>query len=253
MRNPGLVIYSVDDPVVSRLVAESKRACVGFGLIETADFAARNIEFSGFGMEYDLYEMGFFSARMRLSVPGIHNVTNSLAAIAVMIQLGLDLDEIREHLAKFRGARRRLEVKWQSPEMMIVDDYAHHPTEVRASLRALSGMHKHVTAVFQPHRFSRTKYFFKEFATAFEDADEIVLTDIYSAGEANPDNIQVASICDEIVRAGGPPVRVLHKQEIVEYLAHRPKHDGIVAFLGAGDIGETADEFALRCKNYATA
>jgi UDP-N-acetylmuramate--alanine ligase len=253
MRNPGLVIYSVDDPTVSRLVAESRKPSVGFGLIETADFSAQNIEVSGFGMEYDLYEMGFFSARMRLSVPGIHNVTNSLSAVAVLVQLGVDLDAIREALEKFRGARRRLEVKWQAQELMVVDDYAHHPTEVKASLRALAGMGKHLTVVFQPHRYTRTKYFFKEFARAFDDADELILTDIYSAGEPNPENIHVGSIYEEIVKNGGLSVKVLPKKEIIDYLAQPARQEGIVAFLGAGDIGEIADEFAIRCKNYAAA
>jgi len=253
MRNPGLVIYSTDDPETSRIVAGRRGPSLGFGLAERSDYAAIHPEVRGFGMEYELYEMGFYSGQVRLSVPGLHNVTNSLAAIAVLIQLGLDLDEILEALERFRGARRRLEVKWKSEDLMIVDDYAHHPTEVRASLRALAGLGRHLTVIFQPHRFSRTKYFLRDFAQAFGHADELILTDIYSAGEANPENMHVGLIYDEVVRAGGPPSRILAKREIVDYLAQRPRQDGIVAFLGAGDIGETADEFTLRCKQYAAA
>lgn len=253
LRNPGLVVYSADDSVVEQLVRESGKPAMSFGLSGVADLSAQNIEANGYGIAYDLYEMGFFATRVTLCVPGVHNVMNSLAAFGILLQLGLDLEDVKNVLARFRGARRRLEVKWHSDDLMIIDDYAHHPTEVRASLSALSQLGKHLTVIFQPHRFSRTRYFFKQFARAFDDADELILTDIYGAGEANHENVCVDAISREITAAGSVPVTVLPKKAIIEHLLQRSRPNEIIAFLGAGDIGEIADEFALRCKQFATA
>jgi UDP-N-acetylmuramate--alanine ligase len=253
MRNPGLAIYSADDPLLSGLVRGSGKPAMSFGLTGCPDLSAGNIEFDGFGVSYDLFEAGFFAVRIDLAVPGIHNVKNSLAAIAVLLQLGVGLEEIAVSLAGFRGTKRRLEVKWHSDDLTVIDDYAHHPTEVRASLAALSKMNRRLTVIFQPHRFSRTKYFFKEFACAFEGADELILTDIYGAGELNSENVCAESICQEILAAGDLPVKILPKQDIINHLIRNLREGGIVAFLGAGDIGEVADEFAGRCQQLAAA
>lgn len=248
-RNPGLVVYSDDDSVLKELVLESRRPQINFGFSPSADFSARNIQLAEYGSEFDLYEYGFFSARVKLSVPGMHNIANALAAISVLLQLGLDLDSFHPHLLKFRGARRRLEMKWSSKECTVIDDYAHHPTEVRASIHALKRLGKPLTVVFQPHRFSRTRYFFKQFGQAFGEADEVILTDIYGAGEANTENITVQCIYDEAIASGHPLVRILEKHKILEYLLNPSHRSGVVAFLGAGDIGELADEFANRFKD----
>lgn len=248
-RNPGLLIYSQDDPVLRELVKESGKPHVSFGINEPADFAAVNIKMNDFGSEFDLIESGMYLTRLKLSVPGMHNISNALAAIAVLVQLGMAPEEMAPALAAFRGARRRLEIKWQSTNLVVIDDYAHHPTEVRASIRALRALGKRLTIIFQPHRFTRTRYFFRQFGSAFDEADELILTDIYGAGEANPENISVDCIYEEVRSAGHTAVRVLSKQKIVDYLLARPQNSGIVAFVGAGDIGELADEFANRYKS----
>ncbi len=253
LRNPGLLVYCEDDPVLKSLVLESAKPRLSFGLSEQADFSAQNIKLTDFGSEFDLYETGFFAGRIRLSVPGFHNITNALGVIAVLSQLGIDPLETAGVLARFRGARRRLEVKWDSDGLMVIDDYAHHPTEVRASIRALRSMGRRLTVIFQPHRYSRTRYFFKAFGRAFDEADEIILTDIYGAGETNCENISVNAIYEEILAAGHPKVQVLGKQTILKYLASRPEAGGVIAFLGAGDIGELADEFTNRFKNVTAA
>ncbi len=252
-KNPGLLIYSQDDPVLRDLVKESGKPNVSFGINEPADFAALNIKMNDFGSEFDLVESGMYLTRLKLAIPGIHNIANALAAIATLVQLGISPEEMAPALSQFRGARRRLEIKWQSSNLVVIDDYAHHPTEVRASIRALRALGKRLTIIFQPHRFSRTQYFFRQFGSAFDEADELILTDIYGAGEANPENISVDCIYDEVRSAGHASVRVLGKQKIVEYLMTRPQNSGIVAFVGAGDIGELADEFANRYKSLTPA
>jgi UDP-N-acetylmuramate--alanine ligase len=252
-RDPGLVIYSEDDATLRTLVQSSGKPRLSFGFAPSADFSAQNIEINHFGSEFDLFEVGFFVRRMKLCVPGLHNVANALAAITAMFQLGIDADEIAPLLQQFKGARRRLEVKWQSGDIVVIDDYAHHPTEVRASIRALRALGKRLTVIFQPHRYSRTLYFFKEFASAFEEADELILTDIYGAGEANTENITVNCIYDEMMKLGHPNVQVISKSKIVDSLLNRPSSKGVIAFIGAGDIGELADEFANRHKSLTPA
>ena len=253
LRNPGMAIYSAEDSILTELVRQSGRPAVSFGFNASADFSAANIDYHAFGSEFDLLEEGFFVTRFRLSIPGIHNISNALAAISVLSQLGLDLEEIAPALEKFKGAKRRLEIKWQSPELVVIDDYAHHPTEVKASIRALRSMGKHLTVVFQPHRFSRTQHFFKEFGRSFDEADEVILTDIYSAGETNRDKIGIQSIYQEVVAWGHPHVNIVDRSRVYAHLLQQEFKNHIVAFLGAGDIGEIADEFANRFKVYTPA
>lgn len=252
-RNPGAIIYCHDDGALRELVEASGRPRISFGLTAEADFYAENIKMNDFGSEFDLFDTPFSRCHFKLSIPGIHNISNALAAVAVLVQLGLDPEDIAPVLARFRGARRRLEIKWQSPNLVVIDDYAHHPTEVRASIRALRAMGKHLTVIFQPHRYSRTQYFFKQFGGAFQEADEVILTDIYGAGEKNTDNVSVSCIYDQVLASGYSAVQMLGKQKILDYLMSRPQNCGIIAFVGAGDIGELADEFANRFKRLTPA
>lgn len=250
LRNPGAVIYWLNDPVLKKVVEASGKPAISFGFSPDADFSADNIRTSPFGSKFDLLEAGFFTTEIELNVPGLHNIANALAAITLLIQLGLDMDEIKTALGRFHGAGRRLEVKLKTPELIVIDDYAHHPTEVLASIRALKAMGEHLTVVFQPHRISRMKHFLKEFSEAFNDVDEIILTEVYSAGESNPDQAGVKLIYERMSEAVRARVRVLMKHEVLSHLKCMPKQNpAVVAFLGAGDIGEIADEFAQQFKS----
>lgn len=248
MNNPGLVVYSEEDPVLRELVPQSGKPRISVGWTPQADIYADRIRLDGFHSEFELYQNGFFASRVLLSVPGAHNILNAMGAIAILLELGLDLDEILEALFRFRGARRRLEVKLDLDETLVIDDYAHHPREVMASLGALSRLGRRLTVIFQPHRFSRTRYLGREFGKAFQGADELILTEIYGAGEKNPHNITSNLICEAVRDAQHPSVRMMPKATVIDYLMARNSQDGIFAFLGAGDIGEVADEFARRIK-----
>ena len=251
--DPGLIIHSADDPVMAELMHSIKVPQLTFGFEARADYRATAVEEKDFGSEFDLEEAGFFVTRVKLSVPGRHNIANALAALAVLSQLGLDPCEMAPFLANFRGARRRLEIKWKSQDLTVIDDYAHHPTEVSASLRALRSHAGRLTAIFQPHRFSRTRHFYKDFGKVLEMADELIVTEVYGAGEKNPDRVSSSLIYDELVAAGHPNAHIMDKNEIIAYLLNRSDLSGTVAFLGAGDIGEIADEFANRLKSLAAA
>lgn len=253
MKNPGFIIYNGEDALSAKLVKESGRASLSIGLDESYDFGAADIRMTPFGSQFTLYEVGFPVCRVELGLPGKHNISNALGAIALLTQMGLDLDEVCETISGFRGARRRLEVKGIVGESVVVDDYAHHPTEVAASLNALRQMNKKITLVFQPHRFSRTAFFYKEFAMALNGADRIILTDIYSAGELNPDDIKVQLIHDELLKLQHRDVAVVARDSIMSHLNDHAHFDGVIAFLGAGNIGEVADECANYLKTAASA
>lgn len=248
LENPGLVVYSAEDTVLRELVQASGKPHLSFGLNDQADIYAEDIRLQGFHSEFDLFQDGFFAGRVVLSVPGLHNVLNALGAITVLLEMGLDLDEILEALFRFRGARRRLEVKLDIDKTIVIDDYAHHPAEVAASLRALSRLGKHLTVIFQPHRFSRTRRLGAQFGPAFQEAHEIILTEIYGAGEENPDNVTSELIYESVRASKHPAVRMVPKAGVIDYLLSRENQEGIIAFLGAGDIEEVADEFTRRIK-----
>lgn len=243
IHHPGLVAYFGEDPVLKGLVKESGKPSVSYGFSEACDFSAQNIRVEPFGSSFDLWESGFYSRTVRLSVPGRHNIANSLATLSLLSQMGFELDRVAEAITGFKGTRRRMEIKWQSAQSIVFDDYAHHPTEVKAVLKALRETGKHVRVIFQPHRFTRTQHLYKDFAHAFDDAHEVFLTDIYGAGEDNPHGIGVELIADEVARAGHPQVRIVKKEKIIPFLLEHPLADGVMVFMGAGDIGELANEF----------
>ncbi len=243
VHNPGLVAYLGDDPALGSLVKASGRPHVSFGFSSACDYSAQNIHLKPFSSEFDLYEEGFFATTLHLSVPGRHNIANALATLSILLHLGFDFEAIQKALNNFRGTKRRMEVKWQSPQLLVLDDYAHHPTEVKAVLKALHEVGKYVRVIFQPHRYSRVQHLCHEFAHAFDDANEVILTDIYSAGENNPNGIGVTAIYDKVVGAGHSQVSILKKEQIIPYLLEHPLKNGVMVFMGAGDIGDIANEF----------
>lgn len=248
LRNPGLLVYYADDSILKEIAPASGKPCLSYGLTPNADVYAERIRLEGFHSEFELFYEGFYAGRVILSVPGVHNILNAMAAVSVLSELGLDLDEVLETLFRFRGARRRLEVKLDLDELMVIDDYAHHPAEVAASLRALARLRKPLTVVFQPHRFSRIRYLGSRFGEAFREAQELILTEIYGAGEANPHNVTSEIIYEAVRQTNHPCVKMVPKASVISYLLSRNSREGIIAFLGAGDIGEVADEFARRVK-----
>lgn len=250
---PGLAVYCGDDIFLDKIVRTSVKPRLSYGLGGTNDFSARNMTALAFGSEFDWYEGDFFLTRIRLAVPGVHNIYNAMGALIVCLQLGFDLNLLRDAIREFRGTRRRLEVKYDCAEITIVDDYAHHPTEITASLRALQSSGRKVVTVFQPHRYSRVRHLFREFAGALNEAQEVLLTDIYAAGENNPGDVTVEMIYEEARKHGSARITVVRKKDLVATLLQRQSANEVIAFLGAGDIGEVADEFvsSYRAQNQA--
>jgi UDP-N-acetylmuramate--L-alanine ligase/UDP-N-acetylenolpyruvoylglucosamine reductase len=235
----GTVFYNIDDPNASRLCAKCKNA-VAYGFSEQAHYRGVDIDLRDFGSVFRVTSRGKELGEATLNVPGEHNVHNALGVIAVAAELGIPFEKIAASLRKFEHARRRFEIKYQSDRFLLVDDYAHHPTEIRATLQtARATGRKRVLAMFQPHRYSRTKALRSQFGSAFDAADRVVVTDVYPASEAPIPGISGQTIVDEIVK---------HHHRAASY---QPRFDQVhcdvgnalnvgdlVLSLGAGNIHE---------------
>ena len=180
----GVVLACLDSSGVQDIIPKIKRPVITYGLTSQADISAKNIQSKESKTTYSLYKQNQKCGKVTLNVPGKHYVLNSLAAAAIGFEMGLDAKTIIDGIGSYGGVRRRFEIKGIAGDVMVVDDYAHHPTEVSATLQAArGGWDRRIIAVFQPHLFSRTKSFYKEFAAAFMDSDVLIVTDIYPARE----------------------------------------------------------------------
>jgi UDP-N-acetylmuramate--alanine ligase len=222
------VFYNADDANAARLCAK-RTGAISFGLSENADYRGANIELCHFASVFCVYRHGRQLGEAVLNVPGRHNVQNAVGVIALATELGIPFDEIAASLRRFEHARRRFEIKYQSDRFLLVDDYAHHPTEIRATLRTARSIgRKRVLTMFQPHRYSRTKALRKEFGCAFDDADRVVVTDVYPASEAPIPGISGETIANEIAVHGHPGVSYEPRFQWV--------HRDIGNILGSGDF-----------------
>jgi UDP-N-acetylmuramate--alanine ligase len=188
-------------------------------------------------------------ARVTLRVPGLHNVANALAAATACLQLGLAIDDVAAGLRDYRGVQRRWQIKGQAGEVTVIDDYAHHPTEVEATLAAARpGPWRRVLAVFQPHRYSRTAAFADRFGSAFDGADRIVVMDVYGAGEEPVPGVSGKLVADAIcAHLPGRPVAYLpHRADVLAYLSRTALPGDALLTLGAGDVSALGDEFLER-------
>jgi UDP-N-acetylmuramate--alanine ligase len=200
---------------------------------------------SEFNCTYNSLDIG----RFRLRIPGEHNILNSMAAILVGLEVGLEPNMIRSAIYQYKGAERRFQIKASINDILIVDDYAHHPTEIKATLKAAKNIrHKRLISVFQPHRYTRTKFLKKEFARSFTDTDYLILTDIYAANEKPIYGVTSMIIYDEVLKIKRPNANYIAKEKLLEYLMDFIKPGDMVLFLGAGDIGKLSGEFIVRLK-----
>src|SRR5213595_586094 len=224
----GSVLYNADDPNTARLCVK-RTGAVSYGFSEHADYRGLDIELRHFGSSFSVYGRGEKLGQATLNVPGEHNVHNALGVIALASELSIPFDKITASLRKFEHARRRFEIKYASDRFLLVDDYAHHPTEIRATLRAAKSIgRRRLVTMFQPHRFSRTKALCREFGSAFDDADRVVITDVYAASETPIPGISGRTIVDEIMRHGH---RGMSYQPLLESV-----HRDVGNMLEAGDL-----------------
>ena len=235
----GTVFYNADDANTGRLCGDRKMA-ISYGFSEKADYRGTDIELRDFASVFCVYRGGKRLGEAVLNVPGRHNVQNAVGVIALATELGISFEKIVASLSKFEHARRRFEIKYASDRFLLVDDYAHHPTEIQATLKtARATNRKRVLTMFQPHRYSRTKALAKEFGRAFNDADRVIITDVYPASELPLPGVSGQTIADEIAAQGH---RGVNYQPRLEWL-HRDvgnmlDNGDLLLSLGAGNIHE---------------
>jgi UDP-N-acetylmuramate--L-alanine ligase/UDP-N-acetylenolpyruvoylglucosamine reductase len=235
----GTAFYNADDPNAARLCAKRKGA-VSYGFSEEAHYRGIDVELRDFGSVFCVDRCGGKLGEATLNVPGEHNVHNALGVIALASELGIPFEKIAVSLRKFEHARRRFEVKYESDRFLLIDDYAHHPTEIRATLKTARAMgRKRVLAMFQPHRYSRTKALCREFGSAFDEADRVVVTDVYPASEPPIPGISGQTIVDEMVKRGHRGASYQPRFERVHCdIGNALDVGDLVLSVGAGNIHE---------------
>jgi len=246
----GCVFACSDDKNLYRIINDYKGRKVTFGLNRPADIFPRNIKLDGLRSEFDCIYKGQSIGRFNLALGGAHNISNALSVIALGLELGVDLSFIRKTLEQYKGAGRRLEVKFNGKDIMIIDDYAHHPTEIMATLSAIKNLkHKRIICAFQPHRYTRTKLLLNEFVTSFNDVDHIIITDIYPASEPPIEGITGELLYNKIKDYYKyKKVIFLPRNEIKDYVLNQLMAGDIFLTLGAGDIIKVNDELVEEFK-----
>lgn len=248
----GFVILCLDEPSIQEILPLIRKKIVTYGINAQSDLRAINISFDANRSKFNLLRLGKDLGEIKLNVPGLHNVKNSIAAIGIGLELGIEFSKIKKAVESFTGVYRRIELKAEINDVMVVDDYAHHPTEVQATLSALkSGWpQKRVVAVFQPHLYSRTRDFHDEFGKSFLNADVLVVTEIYPAREEPIQGITGELIVNDAKSFGHKEAfYVIDKKQLPEFLMKLKKSGDIVVTLGAGDISKYGEEFISKLKS----
>jgi UDP-N-acetylmuramate--alanine ligase len=241
----GMAVLCLDDLNVGEIIPRVKKRFVTYGLSSQADIRATHVKLCGFETSFIAHYKGYRMGEVAFRMPGAHNVLNALACIAVAMELDVPFEQIREGFATFGGVGRRFQVKGEVDDIMIVDDYGHHPVEIRATLSAAkSGWpDRRLVVAFQPHRYTRTKELFDAFVTCFYDADLLVLTDIYAASEQPIPGITAEILATEIRKHGQKDVSYVEdRTQLPEHLAAIIRPGDIVLTLGAGNIWQAGEE-----------
>ncbi|MBI4014309.1 MAG: UDP-N-acetylmuramate--L-alanine ligase [Candidatus Rokubacteria bacterium] len=240
----GVAVLCVDQPEIQALLPRVEKRVITYGLAGPADLVAAAVRLEGLTARFEVLQRGESLGELALQVPGAHNVANALAATAVGLDLEIPFAVVQRALAGFTGVHRRFQVKGEVDGILVVDDYGHHPAEIRATLAAArAGFHRRLVVAFQPHRYTRTLHLHAEFLTAFGDADVLVITDIYPAGETPIPGVHARTLVEGIVARSTREVRyVSDRGELVELLLRLVRPGDLVLTLGAGDIGTVADQ-----------
>ncbi len=245
----GSLFFCQDDSYLRKIAHSLDKELFSYGLSHKAQVCAKEIEIQSSQSRFNCIYRGENLGEIILGIPGRHNICNALAAIAVGLKLGIAFNSIQQALGTYQGVRRRLELKLKEKDVLVFEDYAHHPTEIKATLEALKSFSpKRILAVFQPHRYTRTKFLIDDFGSCFRGVDHLIVTDIYPAGELPIEGVSAKNICQKAREARIKDVRFLPKRDILGHLIQEIKPGDLVAVIGAGDIGSIADALAKKIK-----
>jgi len=250
----GLAVLCLDNEPLQELIPRIEKRTLTYGMTSQADVQAKHVEFEGMGSRFSLQYQGEQMGQIRLNLAGMHNVYNAMAAVAVGLELEIPFETIRQVLETLEGVQRRLEIKGEVEGITVVDDYGHHPTEIKATLQAAreAWPNRRLLVVFQPHRYTRTRALFDEFSRSFYQSDLLMVLPIYSAGEPPIEGVDSLLLCDDIRKHGHKDV--FYQPDFataLEALQRRIGPGDVVLTLGAGDvwkIGESLVE-ALQPKD----
>lgn len=252
IKKNGFCVLCGDHPNVQKVLPHLAVRYLTYGIKQDAFVQAKRVKFVPMGSTFEVYRAGKNEGTITLSVPGMHNIYNALAAVTVGLECGLSMASMQDALKQFCGVQRRFELKGKTAGITVVDDYGHHPTEIQATLSAARQFWKgRIICVFQPHRYTRTRYLKSEFSTCFRDADEVILTNIYSANEPEIPGVTGRSLYEEIKRKNKKLSLhyIQQKEDIVPFLVKHARRGDMVLTVGAGDIVQTGVAFLKTRRN----
>jgi UDP-N-acetylmuramate--alanine ligase len=235
----GLAILCLDNEPIQDLIPKIKKRYTTYGMSTQADFQIRDVEFESQKSRFDIYHRGNRLGEIHLNLPGIHSVYNATASIAVGMELDIPFDDIKSALETVEGVQRRLEIKGETNGITVIDDYGHHPTEIKITLKALAENwpNRRKVVVFQPHRYTRTQALFDDFTRAFYQSDLLVVLPIYAASEPKITGISAQALCEGIKAHGHKEVHYARDFDAaVSHLKQILKPGDILLSLGAGDV-----------------
>jgi UDP-N-acetylmuramate--alanine ligase len=240
----GFVVICLDEPALQDIIPSINKTVFTYGTTAQADVRAIEIEFKGFSSKYKVIYKGKELGQIKLNIPGEHYVKNSLVAVTIGVELGIEFNVIKKALEKFKGVYRRFETKYKN-DILVLDDYAHHPTESSATLAGIrAAWDRRLVVVFQPHLFSRTKDFYQDFGRSFLNSDVFICTDIYPAREKPIEGITGEMIANMAKKYGHKNVHYIpDKKDIPKKLIELKKKDDIIITMGAGDIWKYGEKF----------
>jgi UDP-N-acetylmuramate--alanine ligase len=245
----GFSVLCIDHPNVQELIPSVEKTFVTYGFSRSADYRAEEVVASGMTNRFAVFGRGERLGEVFLRAPGRHNVSNALAAAAVSLELGIPFDQVRAGLSAYAGVGRRFQVKGEIGGVTVVDDYGHHPVEVRATLAAAREVwpERRIVVGFQPHRYSRTRALFKEFLSAFQDADVVLVFDVYSAGEEPIEGATGEALCSAVREHGHREARYLGKSAGAGEAVRANLQPGdIFLTMGAGDVWKVGESLLSR-------
>ncbi|NBI28772.1 UDP-N-acetylmuramate--L-alanine ligase [Chengkuizengella sp. YPA3-1-1] len=250
VKDGGKSIVCLDDPYLQEMKNDLRGDIITYGIKTDADYRATNVQLGDRKIKFDVDHKGKTLINVELPVPGTHNVYNALATYIVCSLAGLTPEQIAKEIKMFRGAKRRFQVLGEVNDILVIDDYAHHPTEIQATISAAKATEKRIIAVFQPQRYTRTYFLFEQFSKAFHEADEVIITDIYSpAGEKQIEGINSEKLVELIRKNSNSNVKhIAAKEEVTAYLSQNAQRDDLVITMGAGDIWKAAEELVASLK-----
>lgn len=247
LKNRGAIFYNHEDENTRKALSSFGGDKESFGFSKGADIYPHDISMNEFRSSFLCVYKNEVLGRVFLKIPGRHNILNSLAAMLAGFKLGLSFEDITRSIEDFSGTKRRFHLRADHDGVMLIDDYAHHPTEIRAVLDACRNWKdRRIIVVFQPHRYTRTMFLAEEFGRCFRGVDKLILTDIYAASEKPIEGVSARNIYDKVLRNGLSDVTMMEKDNIAEHILKLKRRGDMILILGAGDIKEVADELSKK-------